>query len=87
MTTNTAAYRTDRIYITGSTYRALAFLCRMDAARAQQEPAGDAVDALVERLLVEHCEKQPQLAARQSAVRIAITKADAPFLAEAKADL
>lgn len=84
---NTAAFRQERIWVTGPTARALLWLCRVEAAKAQQEPAADAADALAEKILSEWLSQQPQLSARQAAVRMAIIEAEKPFLTAALAKL
>ncbi len=78
------SFRTERLFVTSKVARALHFIARVEAAKQQQEPAPDAADALAESILRDWMDRQHQLEARQSAVRMAIVKADAPFLAAAR---
>lgn len=73
---NTAAMRTERIFLTGSTVRALAFMARVEAAKTEREPQPDGADCLAENIIREWLEKQPRLSERQAAVRKAIAEID-----------
>lgn len=81
---NTAAYRTERIFLTGPTVRALAFLARVEGAAMDVEPQPDGADCLAENIIREWLDKQPLLTKRQKAVREAIAHVDAELLRTAQ---
>jgi len=80
-----SSFLSARLFVQDSTARNLAWLARVEAAKAQQEPAPSAVDALADTILREWLEGQPDLASRQSAVRMALAEADNAALAKLKA--
>lgn len=84
---NTAAFRTDRIHITGHSARALAFLARVEAAKAGVEPQPDGADCLAENIIRAWLDEQPLLEERQAAIRKAFVEIDAAALAKVRTTL
>lgn len=70
------AFLTARIFVQDKTARDLAWLARVEATKAGQEPSPQAVDALADTILRAWLDTQPLLGERQEAVRKALAEAD-----------